>query len=68
MTELSAKARRKLPSKAFAEPETRAYPIEDKPHAANAKARARQAVKAGRMSKGEADKIEKKAAAVLKGH
>ncbi|MGA2952542.1 MAG: hypothetical protein ABSD80_09945 [Caulobacteraceae bacterium] len=53
MAELKAKARNKLPAKDFAEPAKRAYPIEDKAHAANAKARASQAVKAGRMSKAE---------------
>ncbi len=68
MAELSTKSRDKLPTKDFAEPNKRAYPIEDKPHARNAKARASQAVKAGRMSKGEAAKIDKKADAVLKGH
>jgi hypothetical protein len=67
MAELSSKARDKLPAKDFAEPDKRAYPIEDKPHARNAKARASQAVKAGRMSKAEAAKIDKKADAVLKG-
>jgi hypothetical protein len=66
MAELDAKGRDKLPAKDFAEPKTRAYPIEDKPHARNAKARASQAVKAGRMSKSEAAKIDKKADAVLK--
>lgn len=66
MAELKSKARNRLPAKDFAEPEKRAYPIEDKAHAANAKARATQAVKAGRMSKGEQAKIDKKADAVLK--
>ena len=66
MAELKTKTRDKLPAKAFAEPEKRAYPIEDKPHARNAKARASQAVKAGRMSKVEAAKIDKRADAVLK--
>ena len=55
-----------IPAKKFAEPGKRAYPIEDKAHARNAKARASQAVKAGRMSKSEAGKIDKKANAVLK--
>lgn len=31
MSELSAKARDKLPAKDFAEPDKRAYPIEDRP-------------------------------------
>jgi hypothetical protein len=67
MAELDAKKRNRLPDKAFAEPDKRAYPIEDKPHARNAKARAAQAVKAGRMSKAEQGKIDRKADAVLKG-
>ena len=67
MAKLNAKGRDKLPAKDFAEPDKRAYPIEDKAHARNAKARAGQAVKAGRMSKAEAGKIDKRADAVLKG-
>ena len=66
MAELNTRSRDRLPAKDFAEPNKRAYPIEDKPHARNAKARASQAVKAGRMSKAEAAKIDKKADAVLK--
>ena len=66
MAELKAKTRDKLPESDFAEPEKRAYPIEDKAHARNAKARASQAVKAGRMSMAEAGRIDKKADAVLK--
>ena len=65
MADLKAKTRNKLPKAAFAEPDKRAYPIEDKPHARNAKARVAQAVKAGRMSKTEAAKIDKKADAVI---
>jgi len=68
MPRLDTQARDKLPAKKFAEPEKRAYPIEDKAHARNAKARASQAVKAGRMSKAEEGKIDKKADAVLKKH
>ena len=66
MAELKTKTRNKLPAKDFAEPGKRAYPIEDKPHARNAKARASQAVKAGRMSKAEEARIDGKADAVLK--
>jgi hypothetical protein len=65
MAELSSKSRDKLPAKDFAEPEKRAYPVEDKAHARNAKARARQQVKAGKMSKAEEGKIDKKADKVL---
>lgn len=65
MTKLDTKHRSKLPASDFAEPDKRAYPIEDKAHARNAKARAAQAVKAGRMSKAEASRIDRKADAVI---
>ena len=68
MAELTTRTRNKLPAKDFAEPGKRAYPVEDKPHARNAKARASQAVKAGRMSKAEEKKIDRKADAVLRKH
>jgi hypothetical protein len=57
MAELDADARKRIPKSKFAEPDKRKYPIEDKPHARNAKARASQAVKAGRMSKAEAGSV-----------
>ncbi len=66
MRKLDADDRNNLPPKKFAEPDKRAYPIEDKSHARNAKARASQAVKAGRMSKSEESKIDKKADSVLR--
>jgi hypothetical protein len=66
MAKLNTDDRNKLPAREFAEPEKRAYPIEDKAHARNAKARASQAVNSGRMSKAEEGKIDKKADAVLK--
>jgi hypothetical protein len=66
MADLSTSDRKKLPKSKFAEPDKRKYPIEDKAHARNAKARASQAQNAGRMSKAEEKKIDKKADAVLK--
>jgi hypothetical protein len=66
MAKLNTDTRNKLLTKDFAEPQKRAYPVEDKAHARNAKARASQAVDAGRMSKAEERKIDKKANAVLK--
>ena len=66
MAELDTNERKHLPASAFAEPDQRKYPIEDKAHARNAKARASQAVNAGRMSKAEEARIDKKADAVLK--
>jgi hypothetical protein len=66
MAKLSSSERKKIPASKFAEPGKRAYPVEDASHARNAKARASQAVKAGRMSKDEKAKIDKKADAALK--
>ena len=68
MAKLSPSDRDKLPASKFAEPDERAFPIEDAAHARNAKGRARQAVKAGRMSKAEETKIDAKANAVIKRH
>lgn len=66
MPKLSKGDRDALPASKFAEPDKRAFPIEDPAHARNAKARAGQAVHAGRMSEGQAEQIDKKADAVLK--
>jgi hypothetical protein len=66
MAKLSETERDKLPGSKFAEPDKRAYPIEDAPHAKNAKARASQAAKAGRISKAEERTIDKQADAVIK--
>jgi hypothetical protein len=66
MAKLNTSARKRLSAEDFAEPKKRAYPVEDKAHARNAKARASQAANAGRMSKAEESKIDKKANAVLK--
>lgn len=60
MAKLTAKKRNALPTSTFAGP-NRSYPIPDRSHAANAKARATQAVKAGRMSAAQANKIKSKA-------
>jgi hypothetical protein len=60
MTKLTAAARKKIPTAEFAGPD-RSYPIPDKSHAANAKARASQAVNAGRMSRSTEAKIDAKA-------
>ena len=65
MSKLSSKTRAALPAKGFAGPK-RSYPVPDKSHAANAKARATQAVKAGRMSPAEKNKIDAKANMVLR--
>lgn len=65
MSKLKAAQRNKLPSSSFGEPGARKYPMPDKSHAANAKARASQAVNAGRMSKSTEAKIDAKANKML---
>lgn len=65
MSTLSTKARKALPKSEFGLPGKRAYPMPDKSHAANAKARATQAVKAGRMSPSTKAKIDAKANKIL---
>lgn len=64
MTKLTTKQRKKLHKSEFAGPD-KSYPIPDRSHAANAKARASQAVNAGRMSKSQEEKIDAKADKVL---
>lgn len=66
MGKLDAADRKKLKKSQFAEPGAKKYPIPDKAHAANAKARAAQAVEAGRMSKSTEKKIDAAANKVLK--
>lgn len=60
MAKLSNSQRDRMPAKEFAGPD-RSYPIPDRSHAANAKARASQAVNAGRMSASEKSTIDAKA-------
>lgn len=64
MAKLTGKQRKDLPADKFAGPD-RSYPVPDKSHAANAKARASQAVHEGRMSKAQEEKIDAKADKVL---
>ncbi len=66
MSKLTAKERKDLSKKNFALPGGR-YPIEDKAHAANAKARATQQWEAGKLSNSQRAKIDEKANAKLKG-
>lgn len=66
MAKLTAKARKALPASKFAGP-GRSYPVEDRAHAANAKARATQQVAKGNLSPSAAAKIRAAANKVLKG-
>lgn len=66
MAKLTAAARKRIPKGEFAGP-NRSYPVPDRSHAANAKARASQQANAGRISKATEAKIDAKANRVLKG-
>lgn len=63
---LSTKARKALPKSDFALSGGR-YPVNDKAHAANAKARATQMENAGKLSASSKAKVFAKANKVLKG-
>ena len=62
---LDTKERDALPKKDFGEPGSRKYPMPDKSHAANAKARASQQEHRGHISKSTEEKIDAKADKVL---
>jgi len=66
MAKLSTKSRNKLAKSEFGMPGSRSYPMPDKAHAANAKARASQMVKAGKLSPSSKAKIDAKANKMLK--
>lgn len=64
MAKLTAAKRKKIPKKEFAGPGD-SYPVEDRAHAANAKARATQMEEAGKLSPSAKAKIDAKANKVL---
>ena len=65
MAELTTKARNRLKPSTFGLPGKQAYPMPDKAHAANAKARATQMVAKGKLSPADAAKIRHKANSIL---
>lgn len=65
MAKLTAKQRNKLPKKDFGLPDEEKYPMEDRSHAGNAKARAQQQYDKGNLSKDELNKIDRKANGIL---
>lgn len=67
MAKLDAATRQAIPTGEFAGP-GRSYPIEDKSHAANAKARAKQQLDAGHLSQTEYESIVSKANRKLKAY
>ena len=66
MAKLTTKARKAIPAAKFGLPAERKYPMPDRSHAANAKARATQQVKAGNLTATEKRQIDAKANKVLR--
>jgi hypothetical protein len=62
---LNAAARNAIPEAKFGLPKQRKYPMPDKEHAADAKGRAAQMVKRGKLSPASAARIRAKANAIL---
>ena len=65
MAQLSEKKRDSIPKAQFGLPEERKYPMPDKSHARNAKARASQQKKAGNLTASEKSRIDRKADRIL---
>jgi hypothetical protein len=65
MAKLKSSTRNRLPASSFGEPKERKYPMPDRSHAANAKARATQQVKKGNLSPAQAARIRAKANRIL---
>lgn len=65
MAEMSEKKRKGLKSSQFGEPKERKYPMPDREHAGQAKARASQMDAKGKLSASEKAKIDRKADRVL---
>ena len=65
MAKLDTAERKEIPTREFGLPGSRKYPMPDGEHAANAKARATQQVKRGKLSAASAAKIRSKANRLL---
>jgi hypothetical protein len=65
MAKLRASTRNALPESSFGLPASRKYPMPDRTHAANAKARATQQVNKGNLSPSAAAQIRAKANRML---
>ena len=66
MAKLTTAKRKKIPKSEFGLPGQKKYPMPDKRHAANAKARAKQMRKKGKLSSSAEKKIDALANRVLK--
>ncbi len=65
MSQLATTRRKQLPKSEFGLPGSKKYPMPDRRHAANAKARASQQVKAGKLSVSAKRRVDAKANRVL---
>jgi hypothetical protein len=65
MSDLTAAKRKSLPKSDFGLPGSEKYPMPDRSHAANAKARASQMEAKGKLSKSSEEKIDAKANKIL---
>jgi len=65
MTKLTTNARKQVPKAEFGLPEQKKYPMPDREHAANAKARASQEEARGLLSATDKKRVDRKADAVL---
>jgi hypothetical protein len=65
MATLTEKQRDKLPDSKFGLPDEHKYPMPDKSHARNAKARASQQEEKGHLSQADKEKIDRKADRIL---
>jgi hypothetical protein len=65
MAKLTERRRDSLKSSTFGLPDERKYPMPDKSHARNAKARASQQLHEGNLTRAEKAKIDRKADRVL---
>ena len=62
---MTARQRKNVPTSKFGLPKERKYPMQDRSHAANAKARAKQQYNKGNLSAAGLKKIQNKADKVL---
>lgn len=67
MAKLTSKTRNEIPKSEFGLPGERKYPMENKAHAKNAKARATQMENKGKLSSSSKAKIDAKANRILDG-
>lgn len=65
MTKLTTAKRKKIPKSEFGLPGEKKYPMPDRAHAKNAKARATQMVNRGKLSEASKEKIDAKANRIL---